>query len=262
MSGAVPSSLLLVAILMAGAQAAAQAIRFATYNVSGGARDVPAIATAVARLAPDVIGIQELSPTGAERLDEALASRFAFRFFPKPSQGGGLAIASRLPLRRPRYRPSLHGGNGFVLAELELGGRLLQLVNLHLDPIKIWTVGQKLILPWQLLRHGAVHRRELAQALDELPVGSAAVVLGDLNSYAGDAAPDWLLARGFVDSFAVAGNAPNATTHRFTVAGHRWADRIDFIFHTPDLRTVESQIIAGGPSDHDPVVSALEWASP
>jgi endonuclease/exonuclease/phosphatase (EEP) superfamily protein YafD len=253
--------LLLVAIPTAAIDVAAQSIRIATYNVAGGAQYVSENVATISRAAPDLVVLQELSPSGAQQLDRALASTWPFRFFPRPSQGGGLALASRLPVQQPRYRASLHGGNGFVLASVEVDGRMIQVANLHLDPVKVWTLRQKLALPWQLLRQGAVHRRELTQVFDELPPGATAIVVGDLNSYAGNAAPSWLLDRGFIDSFSsVATSAADSTTHHFTIAGLHLSRRIDFIFHTPDLRTLSSQIVTGGLSDHDLVVSTLEWA--
>ena len=231
--------------------------------MAGGALRAPEIVATIVRAEADVVALQELSEAGATEIDRALAATFPFRFFPSPSQGGGLALASRFPLHRARYRASLAGGNGFVFAALEIDGRTLELANLHLDPIKTWTLRYELTLPWQLLRQGAVHRRELAQVFDELPGAAGTIVVGDLNSYASDAAPDALRARGLVDSFlAVAGDADDGSTHHFEIAGLRVDGRIDFVFHTPDLHTLDSRILRGGPSDHDPVVSTLEWGSP
>jgi endonuclease/exonuclease/phosphatase (EEP) superfamily protein YafD len=228
--------------------------------VAGGALRAPEIVATLLRAEADVVALQELSEAGATQIDRALAATFPFRFFPSPSQGGGLALASRFPLRRARYRGSLAGGNGFVFAALEIDGRALEVANLHLDPIKTWTLRYGLTLPWQLLRQGAVHRRELAQVFGELPSGAGAIVVGDLNSYASDAAPDALRARGLVDGFdAVAENDEDGATHHFSIAGLRVNGRIDFVFHTPDLRTLDSRVLRGGPSDHDPVVSTLEW---
>lgn len=254
-------SLLAIAELIAG-PAGAQLVRVATYNVAGGTRDVPAVVALIARYAPDVVALQELSPDGARRLDAGFAEQYPFRSFPPASQGGGLALLSRAPIHAARYRPSADGGNGFLLAELQIGDRRLQVANLHLDPLKSWTWGLRLSLPWQWLRHGSVHRRELAQVFAELRPESATLIVGDLNSYGSDAAPDALRARGFVDSFAsVAGPKDETVTHRFSLAGVEFGERIDFIFHGPDLRTLDSHIIAGPPSDHDLVVSTLEWTA-
>jgi endonuclease/exonuclease/phosphatase family metal-dependent hydrolase len=214
-------------------------------------------------LQPDVVALQELSPAGADQLDAALSEEFPFRAFPRPTQGGGLALASRFPLHDVRYRGSQYGGNGFLLADVDVDGRRIQLANLHLDPLKTWTWGLRFSLPWQLMRHGSVHRRELGQVHAELRPGVPTLIVGDFNSYASDAAPDWLRDRGYVDSLASqVEDADDLETHHFTAAGIDWGDRIDFIFHTPDLRTLDSRIVGGRPSDHDIVVSTLEWADP
>ncbi len=257
------AALLAATALAVASGAAAQPLRVVTYNVFGGGQDAAAIAATILRLEPDIVALQELSPSGAEQIDRAVSSTLPFRYFPMPSQGGGLALAARFPLERTLYRPSPHGANGFVIAEVVVDGRRLEVANLHLDPLKTWTLGQKLTLPWQVLRHGGVHRSELAAVFGELRPGAPVLVVGDLNSYVSEAAPIWLINRGLVDSFAAVtppGEWP--ATHHFTLAGFRLGKRIDFIFHSLDLRTLDSRVVPGTPSDHDVVVSTLQWAQP
>jgi endonuclease/exonuclease/phosphatase (EEP) superfamily protein YafD len=78
----------------------------------------------------------------------------------------------------------------------------VQIANLHLDPLRTWTIGQKLTLPFQLRRQRDIHRNELAQVFENLRPGSPTILLGDFNR-ASDAAIDRLRELGFIDSFAV-----------------------------------------------------------
>lgn len=95
----------------------------------------------------------------------------------------------------------------------------------------------------------------------ELDPDESMLIVGDFNSYGSDAAPDWLLGHGYIDSFASRiEDADEVRTHHFNAVGVDWSQRIDFIFHTPDLRTRDSRIVAGMPSDHDVVISTLEWS--
>jgi len=260
LAGAIAALLLALGAVSGGA---AEELRVATYNAQSGEREVPTISALIARCAPHVAALQELSPEGARRLDEALASTFAYRAFPPASQGGGLGLVASVPIHHLRYRPSAAGGNGFMFAELDVDGRRVQVANLHLDPLKTWTWALRLSLPWQWLRHGSVHRSELEQVFGELRPDLPTLIVGDLNSYGSNAAPQTLVGRGFVDSYAAeAGAAADDTvTHRFSLAGAEFGGRIDFIFHSADLRTLDSRIVAGTPSDHDLLMSSLEWAN-
>jgi endonuclease/exonuclease/phosphatase (EEP) superfamily protein YafD len=78
------------------------------------------------------------------------------------------------------------------------------------------------------------------------------VLVGDLN-----ARPEWrqveeLLAAGWVDAWAEAGSGPGYTSN---AADPRY--RIDYLLHTPDLTTVEVEVIESQASDHLAVVADL-----
>jgi len=237
-------------------------LRVLTYNVYVGNTDLPMTARSLLRLRPDVAALQEVTPEQFHALQQQLGSVLPYHFFPPSSQENVVALFSRLPLRNLRYEPSNHGLNGFAFAEIEFLDHPVQLAAVHLDPIRAWTLTYKLTLPWQILHQGNVHRHELDQVLEHLRPGVPSVILGDFNSYASSAGPEYLRSRGFVDSArSVCKRADAVVTHHFSVLGRSFGRRIDFIFHGAELRTVESRVIPGDPSDHDIVVSSLQWAS-
>jgi endonuclease/exonuclease/phosphatase family metal-dependent hydrolase len=97
-----------------------------------------------------------------------------------------------------------------------------------------------------------VHTEQLAVILEEWDGRQPAVLVGDLN-----ARPSWrqvgeLLAAGWVDVWSEAGSGDGFTAN---AAEPRY--RIDYVFHTPDLATVEVEVIESQASDHFAVVADL-----
>jgi endonuclease/exonuclease/phosphatase family metal-dependent hydrolase len=230
-------------------------IRIGTYNVFSGTRDTNQTLAVIRRMNADVIALQEIAPQGAVMLDSALEKDYPYRCF-----SNGLAIVSRFPLSHPRFQRSQRGINGFLVVEVDHPRGRMQIANLHLDPLRVWTTGQKLMLPIQLMwRQGSIHRSELRQVLEILQPDLPTVLLGDFNS-ASQAAPDTLRALGYIDSFAAVTRDPQRNyTLRYSMLGFHSGRRIDFIFHDHTFETTESRISPGLPSDHNPVVSVLRY---
>ena len=119
---------------------------------------------------------------------------------------------SRFPMQKVHFERSRRGINGFLFAEIGLTNGSVQIANLHLDPLRTWTIGEKMTLLIQLGRQGDVHRDELAQLFQNLRPGLPTILLGDFNR-ASDAAIHRLRKLGFIDSFA----AVTRCTFRFSV---------------------------------------------
>ena len=152
------------------------------------------------------------------------------------------------------------GINGILVAEVDHPQGRVQVANVHLDPLRVWTMEERFALPAQLLwRQGAIHRSEIKQVFDNLRPDLPTLVLGDFNS-ASQAAPNRLRALGFTDSFAaVTQNPDRAHTLHFTLLGIHAGRRIDYIFHDRNFETMASRTSSGQPSDHDPVISVLSF---
>jgi len=230
-------------------------IRIGTYNAFTGTRDVPQTVKVIRRMDADVVALQELSPQGARLLDHSLKRYYPYRQFTE-----GVAILSRFPLRNPRYQHSQRGINGFLFAEVESPGGRFQVASLHLDPLHLWTARDKWSLLQQLLwGQGEIHRAEVKQITEALKPGMPTILAGDFNS-ASHAALDQLRKQGFTDSFAeVTPHPDRIPTLHFKLFGFSKGRRIDYILHSASFRTLQSQMIPGPPSDHDPVVSVLTW---
>jgi endonuclease/exonuclease/phosphatase (EEP) superfamily protein YafD len=239
---------------------ASAGLRIVSYNVYGANPALERSIEKLKSLEPDFVALQEVTPGQVALLRERLSSQLPHGYFPPPSQGGGLAFLSRLPLHDTSYQPSRHGLNGFAFAFIETGGRRIQVANLHLEPIRTWTLRYKLLLPWQMIRQGSIHRKEIDEVRARLQPGASVIVLGDLNSVATDVAPEQLEEIGLIDSLA-SFSAP-AATHHASVLGFAAEHRLDldYIFHSTDFQTVDARLVDGSPSDHDFVMATLEWA--
>jgi endonuclease/exonuclease/phosphatase (EEP) superfamily protein YafD len=229
-------------------------LRIGTYNVFIGTRDLARTVAVIRQMNADVVALQEVAPRSAVILGSEFSRDYPHRYF-----SAGLGLMSRFPLRRPRFQRSRRGINGFLLAEIDHRWGHLQIANLHLDPLRIWTIQEKLTLPFQLGRQGNIHRDELAQAFENLRGDVPTILLGDFNR-ANDAAINRLREIGFVDSFAAVTPRPDRIpTLHYSMLGFRSGRRIDFIFHDGTFHTVSSQVLSGQPSDHDAVVSVLRF---
>ncbi|MCR4415178.1 MAG: hypothetical protein NUV77_22380, partial [Thermoguttaceae bacterium] len=66
--------------------------------------------------------------------------------------------------------------------------------------------------------------------------------------------------KGFIDSFASVTEEPDEhPTWRWPVGRGELTLRLDYIFHTRELKTVESKVLASRASDHSMVFSRLRW---
>lgn len=233
-------------------RSAAGALKIGTYNVYVGAPDPRDSVKVIRKMDADLVVLQEVLPPSAAILDRELARAYPHRFFE-----GGLGMVSRFPLRRIRFERSQRGINGFLFAEFDFHGERVQVLDLHLDPLRIWTLPDKLMLPIQWRRQAGIHRAELAQALPQLRPGLPTILLGDLNR-ASDYGVNCLRSLGYTDSFAaVTPFADHVKTVHFSALGWQSGKRIDFIFHDRNFETIASTVVPGSPSDHDAVVSIL-----
>ncbi|MES2597734.1 MAG: endonuclease/exonuclease/phosphatase family protein [Verrucomicrobiota bacterium] len=230
----------------------ARDLTIATYNIYVGNRDLKQSVAVIRKMNADVVALQEVTASSAAILDKEFSGEYPHRYF-----STGLGLMSRLPMRNQRFERSQRGINGFVFAEIVHRGRRIQVANLHLDPLHLWTLPDLATLPFQLRRQRQIQREELTQALQSIIPGKPALLVGDFNRVGNDVI-DQLKSLGYVDSFAVIQSLPDAiATLHFCILGIHCGHRIDFIFHDPSFQTHESIVFDGEPSDHDALASRL-----
>jgi len=257
----------LVGLLGAGALPAPPEtgpVRYMSYNLhqsfgTAGEMDVAAIATVIEESAATVVGLQEVARAGLLNANTDLVYLLGERlgwehvvFFGTTDPVWGNAILSRYPLGETEHRllprvdtPYQRGYLAVPVATPE--GEVL-FISTHLqhinDPDTHEEDPEADLYP--------VHHEQLAVVVEEWAGRQPAVLVGDLN-----ARPDWrqvdeLLEAGWVDAWASAGSGDG-----FTANAADPLHRIDYVFHTTDLTTVEIEVADSQASDHFAVVADL-----
>jgi endonuclease/exonuclease/phosphatase family metal-dependent hydrolase len=259
-------------------------VTVATYNVNWGNRDAATTAEILRETKADVVCIQESRPEFEHALKRELAVDYPHVIF----RGDGdrfpaerFGFLSKYVVRKETFLPARHGIFGAWIVEIETPinrgqaasmphegssgpqGIVIQAANVHLEPIRPPEQGELPSIFAIFAEAEKIHAAEIARILEHISPSLPTIVAGDFNSLSNGAAPGLLRKAGFVDSFAaVTENPDRYSTWRWPT---NWIDltgRIDYIFHTPHFRTVESRIVERTTSDHSLVVSRLEWKQP
>jgi endonuclease/exonuclease/phosphatase (EEP) superfamily protein YafD len=238
------------------AQAAASDLRIMTFNVLLANRDVERIAAAIERESPDVVTLQELWPQTTERLMARLGDRFPYRALHPSRVPYGSGVLSRYPI--VAEKGFIETGSEQVAHHvvLDVDGQLLNLFNIHLHQPGVGNGAGGDLLARLAPGVGRESRQSqevdlLVQALER--VDGPVVVAGDFNLT--DQTPGYarLNAR-LRDAWREAGWGFGLT---FPTVGRIRSIRIpfpliriDYVFHSPDLRATTAWIGQDGGSDH------------
>ena len=259
-------------------EAKAATFRVATYNINYGNARLDLVVEAIRESAADVVALQEVTDQSEPYLREQLGAEYphmAFQGRPGPYAAQGFGLLSKLPIAKADYLPPEHGLFGMQLVEVEFAGRRVRFVNVHLQPVRHSDVTGPISMVKAVKDAETIHAAEIAwihaacgatrsvaDATDGksgLDPGVPTVILGDFNSMSSFAAPTFLRANGYTDSFAaVTADADDHPSWEWPTRYGRLRARIDYIFHDAAFETRASRIIANESSDHFLVVSELE----
>jgi endonuclease/exonuclease/phosphatase family metal-dependent hydrolase len=229
-------------------------LRVLTYNIhsaydSDGAQDPEAIARVIESTEADIVALQEVSRgwllDGSTDLVAWLARRLQMQvlFAGTTDPVWGNALLTRLPV-------------------LESGSAPLPLAGTHFPRGYLWaTIDAGLPEPLLVIVTHLHHvESEHAPRLAQVPVllgfwdqRPYSILLGDLNSEPGYAEMQLIADAGWVDSWAEAGTGDGLTWPAVDPF-----ERIDWVWHTPDLRAVDAAVPATTASDHLPLLVSLE----
>lgn len=240
---------------------AAGTFRIATYNILYVNKDLKAIAATIRKSRADLVCLQETNNKSARFLRKELKGVYPHAHFSRSSGPGGFAFLSKTPLKKIQYLPRKFGHFGTLMCQVELAGKTVQIVNVHL--IATNPGGKR--NPWALLkllgRTELARARQIAHIHGKLPEKMPVVLAGDLNSLPDWAAPTFLKSKGLIDSLASARkDHKNVVTWKWARKGASLALRIDYIFHTADIRTLAGKVLTSSASDHYLQVSTMRWA--
>ncbi|HEY5889799.1 MAG TPA: endonuclease/exonuclease/phosphatase family protein [Acidimicrobiia bacterium] len=241
-------------------------VRFMTYNVhsafnTDGAMDVEAIARVVEDSQADVVAFQEM-PRGrlisaTTDLMTLLQIRLGFEhvaYFGTTDPVWGNAVFSRFPITGfgtdflPLVGTPMQ--RGYLGATVDLGDLDVLVISTHLQHVNDSDAHDEDpeadLLP--------VHAEQIDVILDNWGGQMPAVLMGDFN-----ARPDWdqiaqIESAGWIDSWDEAGMGDG-----FTSGAADPMYRIDYIFHTSDVTTIDVGMIQSTASDHFPVVADFSF---
>lgn len=232
-------------------------VNVATMNVGNGMAPDDRLINAIREINPDIVALEELNRRQARVLEEALRDTWPHQFtFSDGYEGRG--VFSIYPFRR-KQELSIATGRPDALVELEIEDNVVTVLVGHPRPPKLR--GRTLEIPF------ASHRQILRLA--DLALQSApAILLGDFNMRPDNTIYARLRERGLVDAFVESGEGPERTFPVRVVRSKPFAGRqvrvktpplfrLDYVWHTPDIRSVATWVGGDTGSDHLPVISRL-----
>ncbi len=235
----------------------------ATYNINFGNVDLRETLATIRKADADLVLLQETNADSDAFFRRQLGDRYRymqFRGHLGEYSAERFGILANHPIEKLRFYPPERGIFGFWIAETDLGGRKVEVVNVHLQPVRMPEGSGVLASLRAFFDAEAAHAAEIRNVHQHLTPDVPTLVAGDFNSMAWFAAPQFLISNGFSDSFAAVTDKADAhPTWRWRIGNGGIAARIDFIFHTKHFRTRESRILESNPSDHLLLVSRLEW---
>lgn len=227
----------------------------------------PALVRRIAALNATVLCLQEVEPVLFRDLTEYLRP-LGYEGHHVDKGGGkpdGCATFVRtnelriLGVRTLHYTDGIgtqpDSGHVALVATLEQAGRPLAVANTHLK----WDrPGTPVAKQWG---HRQAH--QLLEARSRIaPACPSWVIVGDFNATADSAVVKLFSEQGLVDAFRDRANA-------FTCNSNRWAKRIDYLFHTTELRSEPGELpeiddrtplpSREEPSDHLAVMAYFDW---
>jgi len=239
------------------ATAPAVRVRVATYNINYAVReprDLDVVVQTIREAKADLVAIQEGNGVLYATLRKALAKEFPHMQFYPGAWASGSGWLSKFPLKKMRVLPRAGGPFETPLAQVEIGGRVVELVNVHLQPTNI--PGGAAVTLRAFFQFEPIREKEIRFILSKVPAGAPALVIGDMNTFL--RAVDELKRAGFTDSFLAANTEPQSTW-RWEMDGKTHTFRLDFVFHSAHFTTLSSRVIKSEPSDHYRVVSEREF---
>jgi endonuclease/exonuclease/phosphatase family metal-dependent hydrolase len=209
--------------------------------------DLQEIVATINKANPDLIGFQEADAgrVPSMSVDQILwfSRRLNMHSVYGPSWGStyGVAVLSRYPVASYQHYllPSEEQQRACLQVEIDLGGRTLTFFSVHLG----------------------LNPEERHRQLDQLLVYTAQapspkVLVGDFNARPGSREIERVLEQ-FAHSYAIAG-----TGDGYTSPADAPRQTIDYIFVSPDIQVLSTEIIPSLASDHLPVAAEISLTSP
>lgn len=229
-------------------------------------------------ISPDVICIQEYytRQKGKNRMAKAFEREMGmpyYYFLPTAEndyEAYGLAIFSRYPIVASGYLPNHeHGVNRVIYADIDKGGRIFRVYNVHLRSIGFQKEDYEFIKsPAKTLEKDAASTKRIGARL-KWAFSARSDQADALRKHSQECEIPYLIAGDFNDtplSYAVS-NVSSGLQNAFREKGRGWGVtyngdfpnfQIDYILASKDFEVARYQIIKAKLSDHYPVWADLK----
>ena len=237
------------------------AFRVMTFNAGAGARDVDfeAILAVLQEANADVLALQELPRRTLPLLESALADRYPYR-----ASTMDVATFSVFPISDAVEVRLARGTYTSQAMDLLVGDRLVRLTNVHLLRAGPPIIGRRSALRFARSYDADLVESQVTELVERYirPVAETHLLAGDFNQTEWTRAYERITAL-LTDGFATAGRGLGHTYPTVLDLGRSEIRlplvRIDYIFHSADLTTLNAQVGPDGGSDHLPVVADIAF---
>jgi len=230
-----------------------------SYNAGAGLAKPEQLVDMLRSSGTDIVGLQELDISQSRVMEDDLHQEYPYQVL-CPAGFEGKGLASRFPILE-HEQIDLYPGRPDLRCVIDLAGVRLTVIVAHPPP------------PISFLGIGFDRRaKSQIEGLTHLARSSPrSVILGDFNATSWQDNCTRMRAAGLIDSFQLAGSGRGFTLpcrfgpwRRLVSVGSMLRRlslypflRVDYIWHTPDLRCLKAWVGDDAGSDHLPVLAEL-----
>ena len=232
-----------------------------TFNIGNGLAPGPRLLNYLRSVAADVIGLQEVSPTQADNLDQGLADLYPYRIV-NGSGFSGRALLSRYPISDHAWI-TCQPGRPDLRVRINIDGQEMTVIVAHPSPPKPGRNG---------IVFDSITLQQIRDTANLTVESRPAVLLGDFNMTIHNPAYQWMTEIGLADAYVNVGNRGGRT---FPVRlGRIWRmkvpiswmplhpiARLDYIWLTSEISPLEAWLGEDVGSDHLPVLARLSLSN-
>lgn len=231
------------------------AIKIMSFNVLWSNHDYPKIAAMIRAAQPDVIGLQEVRPADVTAIADALDRAYPYHAFHPVDTFHTVGLLSRFPIETLTILPNPPLERG-IQAVVRFQDRPLNILVVHLAPnnMPLQPLSEFVAVTKERYAQRAAEVAYLEQLLRVRTMPT--IILCDCNMT--DTSETYARLHAVVgDSFQERGWGLG---HTLRVASVPFAvQRVDYIWHTNELSTVDALIGPDGGSDHLPMIATFDY---
>jgi endonuclease/exonuclease/phosphatase family metal-dependent hydrolase len=243
------------------AQTTEESLSVATYNINFSNQDLPAVIESIRESGADVVCLQETNRESYMHIRRTLGETYSeIRFNPPDDQAyaSGFGVLSKYPIDEAKFIPPEHGMFGTCVMKIDFEGRPIQVVDVHLEPIRLRRGGSLASLMSAMIAAERTRIQEIQLIHESIELDLPTLIAGDFNSMPGFQTLEYLEENGFIDSFSEVHEESQPTWHWPNRIGE-WRLRLDYIWHDEHFTTTESEILESDASDHYLLVSRMKF---